>query len=81
MPKKLLFLPGTSGNTAFWQPVADSLAHSGERIHFGWPGLGPTPPDPAIGGLEDLVTKVTAEMDGPTLSLDPTRTRTAPLHR
>jgi poly(3-hydroxyoctanoate) depolymerase len=64
-PEKLLFLPGASGNTAFWRPVADLLTVPGERVHFGWPGFGPTPPDPAVNGLGDLVTMVLAEIDRP----------------
>lgn len=64
-PPKLMFLPGASGNTAFWQPVSDLLTCPGERVHFGWPGFGQTPPDAAVQGLEDLVARVTAEIDGP----------------
>lgn len=63
---KLLFLPGASGNTNFWKPVAERLTVPGQRIHFGWPGFGPTPPDPAVQGFDDLVEMVLAEIDGPT---------------
>lgn len=65
MPEKLLFLPGASGNTSFWRPVADRLTVPGFRIHFGWPGFGPTPPDPAVNGFEDLVEMVIEEIDRP----------------
>ncbi len=65
MLAKLLFLPGASGNTSFWQPVADRLIHPGERIHFGWPGFGPTPPDPNVNCIEDLIAKVTDRIDSP----------------
>jgi pimeloyl-ACP methyl ester carboxylesterase len=65
MPDKLLFLPGASGNTAFWKPVADLLAHPARRVHLGWPGFGPTPADPAVKGIDDLVGLVLAEMDTP----------------
>jgi pimeloyl-ACP methyl ester carboxylesterase len=64
-PQKILFLPGASGNTNFWRPVADLLTVPGDRIHFGWPGFGPTPHDPAIQGIDDLVGLVTAEITGP----------------
>jgi pimeloyl-ACP methyl ester carboxylesterase len=64
-PTKLLFLPGASGNTRFWQPVADLLAHPAERVHLGWPGFGPTPPDPDVHGIDDLVARVVAEVDQP----------------
>lgn len=59
-------MPGASGNTEFWKPVADLLSYPGERIHLGWPGFGPTPPDPTVKGIEDLVDKVVAKIDGPT---------------
>lgn len=64
-PQKILFLPGASGNTSFWRPLADLLSVPGEKIHFGWPGFGPTPPDPAIQGINDLVRLVTAEITSP----------------
>ena len=66
LPAKLMFLPGASGNTTFWQPVANLLTIPGERIHFGWPGFGPTPPDPTSQSIEDLVLTVTAQIDAPT---------------
>ena len=66
MPIRLLFLPGASGNTRFWHPVADMLTHAGERIHYGWPGFGLTPPDPSITGMDDLVAKVISDIDRPT---------------
>jgi pimeloyl-ACP methyl ester carboxylesterase len=66
MPSKLLFLPGSSGNTRFWQPVANLIAHPATRVHFGWPGFGSTPPDPEVKGIDDLVAKVVAEIDQPT---------------
>jgi pimeloyl-ACP methyl ester carboxylesterase len=65
-PARLLFLPGASGDPRFWQPVAERLVHPAERIHFGWPGFGPTPPDPAVNGIDDLVTRVTSEIERPT---------------
>ena len=33
----LLFLPGASGNTAFWRPVADGLRHPAQRTFFARP--------------------------------------------
>lgn len=65
-PTTLLFLPGASGNPHFWEPVANLLAHPAQRIHFGWPGFGPTPADSAINGIDDLVAMVTAQITGPT---------------
>lgn len=65
MPLKLIFLPGASGNTHFWRPVAGLLAHPGERVHIGWPGIGPTPADPDVNGVDDLIARVVAEIDRP----------------
>jgi pimeloyl-ACP methyl ester carboxylesterase len=67
MNSTLFFLPGVSGDTAFWKPVSDLLAYPGERIHFGWPGFGPTPADPTVNGIEDLVARVVETIDGPTV--------------
>ena len=65
-PAKLLFLPGASGNTRFWLPVAERLAHPAQHVHIGWPGFGDTPPLPSVTGMDDLVTRVLAEIDRPT---------------
>lgn len=66
LPEQILFLPGASGDTQFWEPVARLLAHPGKRLHIGWPGFGPTPPDPRVTGLDGLVARVLAEINGPT---------------
>ena len=63
---RLLFLPGASGNTGFWRPVAERLQHAGERRHLGWPGFGETPADPGVRGFDDLVALVLARLDQPT---------------
>ena len=65
-PAKLIFLPGASGNTQFWRPVAERLAHPARQVHIGWPGFGDTPPEPDVTGMKDLVTRVLAEIDRPT---------------
>ena len=65
-PSTLLFLPGASGQTDFWQPVAALLPHAGEKRHIGWPGFGPTPADPGVQGLDDLVDRTVAQIKGPT---------------
>jgi pimeloyl-ACP methyl ester carboxylesterase len=64
-PSKLLFLPGISGDTSFWRPVADLLAHPAAKVHLGWPGFGPTPADPEVAGIDDLVARVLGEIDQP----------------
>ena len=66
MPSKLLFLPGASGDTRFWEPVSSLLAYPAERLHIGWPGFGPTPPEPSVKGIGDLVERVLGEIQGPT---------------
>lgn len=66
MPSQLLFLPGASGRTQLWEPVAKLLAHPAAKVHVGWPGFGPMPPDPSIDGLDDLVARVAAQVDRPT---------------
>jgi len=63
---KLLFLPGVSGDTRFWRPVAALLAHPAAKVHLGWPGFGPTPADPGVQGIDDLVARVLREVDRPT---------------
>lgn len=65
-PTQLLFLPGASGNTAHWRPVAERLKHGAERIHLGWPGFGETPPDPRVRGFDDLLAQVLDHLDRPT---------------
>jgi pimeloyl-ACP methyl ester carboxylesterase len=66
MPDQLIFLPGASGNTRFWQPVADLLAVPAAKIHLGYPGFGSTPPDSQVRGFDDLVARVVARLDRPT---------------
>ncbi|MCP9889334.1 alpha/beta hydrolase [Cyanobium sp. ATX 6A2] len=65
-PTRLLFLPGASGNTAHWRPVAERLQHGAERIHLGWPGFGEIPPDPSVRGFDDLLALVLTRLDRPT---------------
>ena len=60
MTARLLFLPGAGADPGFWRPVGDRL--SGEKVYFGWPGLGHQPPSPEVNGLDDLVAMVDAEL-------------------
>lgn len=66
LPSRLIFLPGASGNTEFWRPAAQCLAYPAEQVHIGWPGFGPTPADPRINSLDDLVARLVPEIDQPT---------------
>ena len=60
---KLLFLPGAGGSAGFWRPVAERLGLEREMRFFSWPGLGGEPHDPDVGGIDDLVAMVLAEVD------------------
>ena len=62
---RLLFLPGASGSTTFWQPVADRLRHPGERVFVAWPGFGGVASDPAVNGIHDLADRLVRSMSGP----------------
>lgn len=62
---RILFLPGAGGSPHFWKPVAEALPATWPKEHFGWPGLGAQPHDPAIRGLDDLKRLVSARMDEP----------------
>jgi pimeloyl-ACP methyl ester carboxylesterase len=62
---KILFLPGAGASPNFWKPVASALPDAWQKEHFGWPGLGAQPHDPAVRGIDDLVAMVTAKMDRP----------------
>ncbi|CAM3746601.1 2-hydroxy-6-oxononadienedioate/2-hydroxy-6-oxononatrienedioate hydrolase [Pseudomonas reidholzensis] len=64
-PEKILFLPGASGNTQFWHPVAEALETSVAVQHMGWPGFGNTPADPNVTRLEHLAALAIAEIDRP----------------
>ena len=65
LAERLLFLPGASGNTTFWRPVAARLRHPAARSFMGWPGFGGMPPDPNVCGIDDLVARVLREIQGP----------------
>lgn len=47
-------------------PAANLLTYPAKKIHVGYPGFGPTAPDPRVLGIDDLVAKVTSEIDQPT---------------
>jgi poly(3-hydroxyoctanoate) depolymerase len=63
---KLLFLPGASGNTGFWQPLADQLTMSAGKVILGYPGFGQEPAVPNINDFDDLVRMVVSHIDQPT---------------
>ena len=61
----LMFLPGASGNTEFWKPVAAQLGHPGARRFVGWPGFGGVPAESGVNGIDDLVARLVGEITGP----------------
>ncbi len=63
MSARVFFLPGVGGDPRFWQPVGDLLGKR-QQVHFGWPGLGANPPDPAVNSYEDLIGLVVGRFDG-----------------
>lgn len=67
-PEQLLFLPGASGNTEFWLPVAGLLRKRALSAHqIGWPGFGPTPPEPGICSIHDLAAALLSRLDRPSV--------------
>ena len=56
--RRLLLLPGASGDPAFWHPLGELLPPEWEKTYLGWPGLGNQPPSPAVRGFDDLVRLV-----------------------
>ncbi len=61
----IVFLPGASGRSAIWRPVAQRLAHRGPPVFVDYPGLGDAPADPEITSLADLYLATMATL--PTL--------------
>ena len=57
-PRRVLFLPGASGDGRFWHPVAERLPVAWEKTFFDWPGLGHVPPRSDVNGLGDLARLV-----------------------
>ena len=63
--ERILFLPGASGDSQFWKPLADRLDHPAEKIVLGWPGFGRNPRDPNVNSLSDLYRSVHTLIDRP----------------
>jgi pimeloyl-ACP methyl ester carboxylesterase len=57
-PRRVLFLPGASGDGRFWFPVAEHLPATWVKTFFDWPGLGRIPPRPDVAGLADCARLV-----------------------
>lgn len=54
----LIFLPGASGSTEFWQPVVQSLSMNYAKTVIAYPSFGGYPDHPQIHSFEDLQTYV-----------------------
>ena len=65
MTPTVFFLPGSGASPDFWKPAGERLPTDWHKAHFGWPGLGHQPHDPAIKGIDDLIALVVAKMDRP----------------
>ncbi|WP_284382214.1 alpha/beta fold hydrolase [Pseudomonas putida] len=65
-PEKILFLPGASGNVAFWHPAAAAMSTPAIVRHLGWPGFGNVPANPNVSCLQHLAALALDEVDRPT---------------
>ncbi|WP_308495392.1 alpha/beta fold hydrolase [Duganella aceris] len=63
--RKAVFSSRRPRPDGFLGAAAELIRHPAEKIHFGWPGFGPTPATPDVQGIDDLVNKVIAELDVP----------------
>lgn len=58
-----MFLPGSGGRRAFWEPVAARLARrEGRHLFYPWPGFGDAPDDRTIGSLDHLFAWLVARI-------------------
>ena len=60
--RNLVFLPGAGADPEFWRPLGERLPAAWKKTYLGWPGLGHQKPDPAINGVDDLVTFVESHL-------------------
>ncbi len=65
MSPTVFFLPGSGASPDFWKPAGARLPAAWRKEFFGWPGIGHQPPDPAVGGFDDLIAMVVAKIDRP----------------
>jgi pimeloyl-ACP methyl ester carboxylesterase len=64
-PSKLFFLPGALGRTEFWHPAAALLTCPASKVHVAWPGFGGAARDPDIRGVDDLASRLLADIEQP----------------
>ncbi len=60
----IVYLPGSSGRGAFWDPVRE-LVRSGQQTSLDWPGLGGNPIDPTVRSIDDLQRTAVDAIPGP----------------
>jgi poly(3-hydroxyoctanoate) depolymerase len=53
--RRVLFLPGATGDEQFWSGVGEALPARWEKRYLGWPGLGSQRADPSVRGFADLL--------------------------
>ncbi|WP_373882706.1 alpha/beta fold hydrolase [Acinetobacter pittii] len=59
----LIFLPGTSGSTAFWHPLIEKLPQQYRTKIIGYPGFGDTPESLEVKSFEDLTNYVVNQIN------------------
>ncbi|HEX9285525.1 MAG TPA: alpha/beta hydrolase [Nitrospirales bacterium] len=62
--RRVIFLPGASGDGRFWQPVAERLPPC-TKIFIDYPGAGRIPHSPLVRSFDDLVAMTMRHMDRP----------------
>ncbi|WP_353166279.1 alpha/beta hydrolase [Acinetobacter sp.] len=63
----LIFLPGASGSTEFWQPVMHNLPVNHQKTVLAYPSFGGSPDHPDIQSFEDLQDYVIAQIQHPSI--------------
>ncbi|MFN3291608.1 MAG: alpha/beta fold hydrolase [Acinetobacter sp.] len=63
----LIFLPGASGNTTFWQPVIQRLPQDDSSMVIAYPSFGAYPDDVDVQSFEDLQAYVLNQIQQPSL--------------
>lgn len=66
---RLIFMPGSSGDLQFWEPVSQRLSHPAARSVMRWPGFGGVPHDSSISGISGLVDRVLDQIGAHTVDL------------
>ena len=63
----LIFLPGASGNTTFWQPVIQRLLQDDSSMVVAYPSFGDYPDDVDVQNFEDLQDYVLNQIQQPSV--------------